>query len=131
MKSLIFLLLLLPTFSVVSDKIILEKTVNFFTLAANQEEFSSQAISIRGWIMFYEYSERKLILLFHSHYAMEEFRREEAIEIILPVEDFTASKEYLSSKNVRVYGVYRASPDLGSFGEIRQIRDIDIIHTGT
>ena len=112
-----------------ANKNIDEVVVNFFTLASNEQSFDNRKISIRGWIAFYEYPNQKTVLLFQSQSAMEEFRRDEAIEVFLSKDSFVEAKEYLNNKNVRVYAVYQVSTSLGAFGHLKQIRDIDIVNT--
>lgn len=103
--------------------------VNFYTLASLQPELDGKKINIRGWIAFYDYGDRKSVLLFPSKESRNEFNRNESIEIFINEKEFESTKKYLFQKVVSVYGVYSFKPSTHKklFGEITKVDDIDII----
>ena len=68
------------------------------------------------------------MLLFHSVAAMNEYRKDEAIEVVIPAADFKKSMQYLNNQNVAVYAIYKASRASGLFGKLDGVKDIDIIN---
>jgi len=128
LRVLFILLIALLSVSSLANKDTEETVVNFFTLSAEQALFDNQKVTIRGWIKFYEFPQRKEVLLFHSVAAMNEYRKDEAIEVVLPAADFKKSMQYLNNQNVAVYAVYKASRASGLFGKLDRVKDIDIIN---
>ncbi|MDP5215554.1 hypothetical protein ORJ66_21145 [Pseudoalteromonas tunicata] len=126
MRILVYVFLTVFSVQIYATKLLEELSVSFFTIAANTEKLDQQKISIVGWIRFIEYKDKNVIRLFHSKSSLEEFRLEESILIKLPESDFEAAKGYLNSKLVTVYGKYSAPQNVGSLGELIDVRDIDI-----
>lgn len=130
LKSFIALLLIGFSLPLLADKEIVHERVNFYTLSSAQIDLDGSKISVRGWIGFYDYSSSKKVLLFPSQDSKKTFNLDESIELIVPLEDFETTREYLSGKLVNVYGTYNSKQDSKKylFGTISKIDDIDIVN---
>ncbi|GAA0853230.1 hypothetical protein [Aliiglaciecola litoralis] len=129
MKRLALVCFLVCSMHAVANKPVEEIAVNFFTLAANEKRLDGRKIKITGWIKFIDAGADQSVRLFHSKSSLNLFRRDQSILILLPEQDYKAASEYLNLKFVTVYATYSAAKSMGSFGELLDVKDIDIIAT--
>jgi hypothetical protein len=124
-KYLSFIFIVLFSSFSAANKTIEEIPVNFFTLAGNQEYFDNRKIRILGRIYFSEYENKKVVYLFQSKAALDEFRISEAIKIHIPLKDFKKAQAYLHKYNVEVFAEYKKSKSVGLFGTLINVKDIN------